>query len=60
VLPTEVEDEFRVEDEFPAPLNVFSRSATACTYIGHKKVDLENNQVLYVSVGIKLCLFVLM
>ena len=29
VLPTEVEDEFRVEDEFPALLNVFSRSATA-------------------------------
>jgi len=24
VLPTEIEDEFRVEDELPAPPNVFS------------------------------------
>ena len=35
VLPTEVEDEFRVEDEFPTPLNVFSRSATGCNEEEH-------------------------
>ena len=32
VLLTEVEDEFRVEDEFSAPLNVFSRSAAVQEY----------------------------